>query len=427
MCIRDRNNTGLIQARTLENHGGVISLLGDMQSGQVNVGGTLDASAPTGGNGGFIETSAATVKVAGDAKVTTLAPTGKTGTWLIDPQDYTVAASGGDITGAALGTNLGSTNVILQSSAGASTGAGNVNVNDAVSWSANTTLTLTAANNVNVNAPVTATGSTAGLAINPNTANGSEAASGTGTFILGAGAAINLPNVSPSSTTALVIGGTPYTVLNSLGAEGSTTGTDLQGMNGNLSGHYALGSSIDATATSGWNTGAGFMPVGNNATPFNGTLDGLGHAISNLTINRPATDDAGLIGTTGSAGTVKNLGLLDGSVTGLDYVGGLVGYNQGIVSNSYTTGTVSGGNLGAGGLAGYNGGTVSNSYATGAVSGANRVGGLVGTNNAGTVDSSYAIGTVSGTSEVGGLVGNNDLGTISNSYAAGAVLSLIHI
>ena len=52
------NNTGVIQAQTIENHNGTIRLLGDMQSGTVNVGGTLDASAPNGGNGGFIETSA---------------------------------------------------------------------------------------------------------------------------------------------------------------------------------------------------------------------------------------------------------------------------------------------------------------------------------------------------------------------------------
>ena len=48
------NNTGVIQAQTIENHGGTIRLLGDMQSGTVNLGGTLDVSGPadgqTGGN-----------------------------------------------------------------------------------------------------------------------------------------------------------------------------------------------------------------------------------------------------------------------------------------------------------------------------------------------------------------------------------------
>lgn len=146
------NNTGVIQAQTLvTGEKGSIMLMGDMQSGTVNVGGTLDASAPNGGDGGFIETSAAHVKVANDARITTLASAGKTGLWLIDPFDYTVAAGGGDITGAALGTNLDLTNVTLESNSGGAGTAGNVNVNDAVSWTGTTTLTMNAVNDVNIN------------------------------------------------------------------------------------------------------------------------------------------------------------------------------------------------------------------------------------------------------------------------------------
>ncbi len=84
------NNTGVIEAQTIGSRAGVISLLGDMQSGVVNVSGTLDASAPNGGNGGFIETSAASVNIADAATITTLAPLGKTGTWSIDPVDFTI-------------------------------------------------------------------------------------------------------------------------------------------------------------------------------------------------------------------------------------------------------------------------------------------------------------------------------------------------
>ncbi|MDP2820422.1 MAG: filamentous hemagglutinin N-terminal domain-containing protein [Polaromonas sp.] len=53
------NNTGIIEAKTLQNIAGRIMLMGDMEYGTVNVGGTLDASAQT-GNGGFIETSVTT-------------------------------------------------------------------------------------------------------------------------------------------------------------------------------------------------------------------------------------------------------------------------------------------------------------------------------------------------------------------------------
>jgi filamentous hemagglutinin family protein len=448
------NNTGVIEARTVENHAGTIELLGGMSAGTVKVGGTLDASAAQSGDGGTIETNAAHVEVANDAKVTTAASKGLTGSWLIDPEDFTVAATGGDITGAALSKELATTSITLESSSGtkAPSGSGNINVDDAVSWSANTSLTLTAANNVNVNKNITATGSTAALSIKPDTANGTEPASGTGTFNLGAGvsitmsganeslsistprdtlgtgAQINLVNVSPTSTTALVIGGTEYTVINRLGAAGSTTRTDLQGINGNLSGHYALGSNIDASATATWNlVGAttpvytGFTPIGSAAAPFNGTLEGLGHTIGNLTIDLPAASDVGLIGKSGKTAVIQNVGLVGGSVSGAGYVGALVGQSSGTVSDSYATTNVTGANYVVGGLVGQTSGTVSDSYATGSVSGTgNGIGGLVGQNN-GSISNSYATGSPIGAHlEVGGLVGQN-AAAVSDSYATGNV------
>ena len=91
------NNSGVIQAQTVENHNGTIRLLGGMQSGSVNVGGTLDASAPNGGNGGFIETSAATRECRRRRHSYHQSAQGKTGTWLIDPHDFKlIVANGGD-------------------------------------------------------------------------------------------------------------------------------------------------------------------------------------------------------------------------------------------------------------------------------------------------------------------------------------------
>ena len=149
------NNTGVIRAQTLvTGENGSIMLMGDMQSGTVNVGGTLDASAPNGGNGGFIETSAAHVKVADDARITTLASAGKTGTWLIDPQDFTVG-TGGDILGTTLEGQLITNSVVISTVTtgvntpptnyfGVANGVGDINVNDALTWTASgapTTLT----------------------------------------------------------------------------------------------------------------------------------------------------------------------------------------------------------------------------------------------------------------------------------------------
>ncbi len=146
------NNTGVVQARTIENREGRIILLGDMQSGTVNVGGTLDASAPETGRGGFIETSAATVKISPEATITTAAAGGLTGTWLIDPADFTISGAG-DITGAALSNSLVSSNVTIQSSQGINGTNGDIFVNDVISWTAvpgtsPTTLTLNAVRDV---------------------------------------------------------------------------------------------------------------------------------------------------------------------------------------------------------------------------------------------------------------------------------------
>jgi filamentous hemagglutinin family protein len=447
------NNTGIIEARTVASHDGTITLLGGASGGTVTVGGTLDASAPGGGSGGRVDTSGAHVEVDDQARVTTVSADGQYGSWLIDPQDFTVAASGGDITGAALSANLATTSVALNSSSGGSSGRGNVNVDAAVAWHANTSLSFNASNDVDINANITATGAKAGIIIDPNTANGSAAASGSGTFNLGPSAAVNLPNVSPISSTALVIGGTSYTVINRLGAAGSTTGTDLQGINGNLAGHYALGSNIDAAPTDAWNAGAGFTPIGNAMVRFSGTFDGLGHGIGQLTINRPTTDNVGLFGILDTAAAVRGVGLMGGSVRGANDVGALAGLSYGSISDAHSIGTVKGAgfdigglvgaNLGTlknsratghvigldapagagdvGGLAGYNAGTIIGSSAAGTVQGATTgVGALVGSNNGGAIDISYATGSASGEIDVGGLAGYNS-GTISRSYAAGAV------
>ena len=239
----------------------------------------------------------------------------------------------------------------------------------------------------------------------------------------------------------------PYTAWMLVNDVGAATGgsTGLQAINTNLTGNYALGRNMDATATATWNAGfaqapvyAGFTPIGylsgNASTNFTGRFDGLGHTISNLMINRPGTDFVGLFGYAGNGSVIGNVGLVGGSVTGQSYVGALAGYVfSGTVSNSYATGTVSGTNNGInnlnalqtgqfiGGLVGDSGvGSVTNSYATGNVNGFGYVGGLVGFNN-GSIANSYASGGVSATGSgtpVGGLVGGESAGgsVVSNSF-----------
>jgi len=193
---------------------------------------------------------------------------------------------------------------------------------------------------------------------------------------------------------------------------------DLQNMSNNLSACYVLKNDIDASATASWNSGAGFVPIGNYTNRFIGGLDGKNFTVSGLFINRPGSGTAGLLGSIGIGGYVNNIRILNGNLTGGAYTGGLVGINSGVVNNSAATGNVNGGNL-LGGLIGSNMGTASNSYATCDVNGDDDVGGFAGTNG-GTVSHSYASGNVKGSRYVGGLIGVTG-GTVTDSHAAGNV------
>ena len=116
-----------------------------------------------GGTGGSIETSASNVSIGPLTKISTTAAQGRQGKWIIDPTDFTIAASGGNITGATVSSNLASTDISIFSTQGTSGTSGNININDPVNWSRNNSLTLNAQNNININSPITATGSTAKL------------------------------------------------------------------------------------------------------------------------------------------------------------------------------------------------------------------------------------------------------------------------
>ncbi|HVX57415.1 MAG TPA: GLUG motif-containing protein, partial [Candidatus Saccharimonadales bacterium] len=196
----------------------------------------------------------------------------------------------------------------------------------------------------------------------------------------------------------------PYSLLFNL--------DQVQDINNDLGGHYALANSLDAT-------GVTWTPIGTSATHFSGIFDGLNNTISNLTITT-TNSYVGLFGY--SAGTIRNVGVVGGSINGMGnshYDGDLVGWNSGAIVNSWATGAVTG-NIDVGGLVGWNAGTINNSYATGAVTAhSSNAGGLVG-QNSGTISSSFAMGAVS-SSGAGGLVGYNNGGAISDSYATGVV------
>ncbi|NPU83995.1 MAG: filamentous hemagglutinin N-terminal domain-containing protein [Syntrophaceae bacterium] len=429
------NHSGVIEARTLENRSGRILLLADGDRGTVVVSGTLDASAPDGGNGGFIETSAATVTVRDDARVTTRAERGATGLWLIDPRDFTIAESSGDMTGAAATAALANTSLTIRSSNGAADGDGDIFVNDHVTWIGNT-LTLSADRNIEINRDLYGSG-TARLTLEYGQGASDGVINGT-TADYFINARVNLPEGENLRTRLGFVGEEKiFTVITRLGAEKSRTGTDLQGMNGDLTKNYALGADINAKGTDTWNETIqkppvryGFEPIGDNANPYTGTFEGLGHTISNIYIKNRQVSSGGLFGAVGTSGEVRNVRLSGGTITGSGSLGALVGRNFGKVINSHSTATVK--NTvemnaeynGTGGLVGYNEGTITgSSHGNGKVTGVGYVGGLVG-DNRGTVRDSSNSGPVSGDMFVGGIAGisrDKNTAKIINSRNSGTV------
>ena len=394
--------------------GGQVVVIADLANGNsaTRITGNISArGGEMGGNGGFVETSGSHLNVADSVRVDTRAAVahgGKGGSWLLDPDGFTIAASGGDISGATLSSNLGLSDVAIASTSGSGSG-GNVTVNDNVSWNANK-LTLTATNDVNVNAVMTASGS-ASLDLEPTAGKVNTKLGPNDNFI---------GKVNFAGSGVLTIKNQVYTVVNSLGAnrDDMTPGT-LQGIQVSQNGFYALGSDIDASPTAAWNSNGA---IGMQQFSISwGALDGLGHIITAPTIRNQSSLIYSLYGD--STVQLRNLGVVGGSVIGAQYASGLIGINYGTVSNTFSTMSVTGFQY-AGGLVGENrAGVLFNTHAGGSVSGTSYVGGLVGRMFDGRVENSYATGNVTGsTAFIGGLVGNNYFGTIKTAYASGNVM-----
>ncbi len=229
---------------------------------------------------------------------------------------------------------------------------------------------------------------------------------------------------------------------------------------------------IDASDTQNWFDGAGFLPVGNADQKFMGEYDGAGYSISNLYINRPATDNVALFGFTDQA-NLSDVHLVNANIVGQAKVGALVGHahttnvhscsatgnvtanHQTVNNNSYAggligsyvsnesssasitssytdvnvdvMGDVAGGLIGliSSGFQATPGGDVliSNCYTRGSVIGQARIGGMIGripdwAYVPGTVEivNCYSSTIVSGNSLVGGLIGDRGTGTLTSSF-----------
>ena len=202
----------------------------------------------------------------------------------------------------------------------------------------------------------------------------------------------------------------------------------LQAINTNLGGNYALRNSIDATGTAQ----NGFKPIGYDAIDklvgFKGNFDGIDYNIFGLTINGAGLSATGLFGEA-IGSKINNVTLVGGKITGASHVGAIVGsaVEGTVISNSTNSAEVNG-DAHVGGIAGFvDNSTLTDVINTGKITSdggrnadnevVSNVGGLVGTLEGSSIlkGSSYNLGDVSGDeANVGGLVGHAVNSTIGD-------------
>lgn len=186
--------------------------------------------------------------------------------------------------------------------------------------------------------------------------------------------------------------------------------------------YFKLTADIDLKNEPNW-TPIGTMLV-EEGRSFQGTFDGGGHQIANLTISNGG-QYGGLFGYTEGA-VIKSCNVT-GEVNGYNCTGGIVGYanNNTHILNCSFQGNVKGKGEGRGGIVGYmsGGGEVSGCFVTGTgtVTGDREVGGIAGS-GVGTIKNCYALANVTATGvNAGGIAGKAYGVTIENCYYSGEV------
>ena len=187
--------------------------------------------------------------------------------------------------------------------------------------------------------------------------------------------------------------------------------------------YYKMTKSIDMN---GHSLQIGVYPGWGSRKAFNGVFDGNNCSIRGLVINN-TTQSTALFGAVGSNGVIKNLNVY-GTVTGTNYVGGIVAYNQGTIEDCTNYTTVSANSYFVGGVLGYNekdSGKIFDSVNYGTVNGnSDGTGGIVGCNKF-NLSGCVNYGTVTGSTKTGGIVGADQetTGYIKNSINYGDVIA----
>ena len=139
---------------TANGQGGTVVLWSDVHNANslTHAAGNISSKGAGSGSGGQVETSGHRLETPESVRVDTTDAQGRAGVWLLDPYNYTIAAAGGQFTGAQLTTLLNSSNIEISTAVSSSAGAagtssspyGRIYVNDSLTVPSGKTLTLKA-------------------------------------------------------------------------------------------------------------------------------------------------------------------------------------------------------------------------------------------------------------------------------------------
>ncbi|MGY6123601.1 two-partner secretion domain-containing protein (plasmid) [Paraburkholderia strydomiana] len=323
--------------------------------------------------GGTVDTLSNTLTLASCASV-------QAGLWNISTPNFTVnrATAGAFVSSLNAGTSVNAT------ATGTNGAGGDMTIASSVVWKGPASLSLGAFRNVTISPATTLRNNgTGNLSLRADAASirntGSVANRGTIDWSGSTGAVGSFYDMNGSYSPGTILTNSAWTAAPYSGLVTQVTTyklinnpTDLQNISLDLAGNYALGKDLDAALPNGAFTTA----IGGALMPFAGQFDGLGHTISNVSLQAsfnpgppPNGYDAhGLFSVVGISGVVRNLSV-QGSVNDAGSYGGfglLVGVNLGTIANAHTHGRVdvsAGGSASAssGGLAGWNSGTITRS------------------------------------------------------------------
>ena len=157
-----------------------------------------------------------------------------------------------------------------------------------------------------------------------------------------------------------------------------------------------------------------WMPIGSEAVPFQGEIDGGCHVVYNLYIlSSLYPKGAGLVAESGTSAVIHHLGIAQGQIMtdATNNVGSFVGVHRGMLHHCFNmTQIIAHNGDNVGGLAGMNYGRIEYAYNAGIITdGNNCIGGLVGYNMSSAVLSNcYNMGYCKGSDHVGALFGRNE-------------------